>query len=198
MTIVKSRVARDVVTAVNDGAAAAEIDAMPADAGRAMAIQNETALDALLQRLPFAAEPPLTPVGIDHVNLSVRSIDRSIAFYARVFGFRVVEDGRHERRPYVIMTATGHAYLALHEDSDLSDEHTADATRQSPWHWSFVVGDIESARASLWNLGVAVSVDSGEPDQVHRWKRSCSLYVDDPDGHRIELVEVWGGGLSSP
>ena len=31
---------------------------------------------------------------IDHVNLQVTDLDASIDFYRRVFGFKVLEDGR--------------------------------------------------------------------------------------------------------
>ena len=125
---------------------------------------------------------------VDYVAIPVRDLERSINFYTRVFGFRVVEDGRLDPEPYMLLHARGGPYLALHA---LPDRPPAGGTRI---RCSFVVADLDRVRESLWNLGVPTADGSVEPRHVHRWRTTRSLLIDDPDGHRIELVESAGRG----
>lgn len=161
---------------------------------RALSIAFEQSADRTMDRGVSTGSSSVGVTGIDHIGISATDLCRSIGFYMRVFGFRIIEDGRNEPHPFVIMTASGRAYLAIHEAP------TAEPGGPSPagGHWGFVVGDLDRVRQAIWDLGVPVSGDSGTPDQIHEWSNSRSLYVNDPDGNIIELVEVWGGGLSVP
>lgn len=123
--------------------------------------------------------------GIDHINISVRDLERSLRFYRDLFGFEIVKDGRERKnRPYIILSNGGRAFLALHENA---------ATREpeQPFinHWGFATGDLDEVRRKLRDAGVGV-----EGDRMHEWEHSRSLYIRDPDGHEIELAEVFGGG----
>jgi catechol-2,3-dioxygenase len=51
------------------------------------------------------------------------------------------------------------------------------------------LSDLDAVRAQVWTLGVKVAHDSGEPDHIFRRRGGASLYVHDPDGNEIELVE---------
>jgi hypothetical protein len=51
------------------------------------------------------------------------------------------------------------------------------------------VDDLDRVRAAIWDLGVKVAGDNGEPDHIRRWVNGRSLVVRDPDGNTIELVE---------
>ena len=44
---------------------------------------------------------------IDHINLTVRDVDRSADFYTGVFGLAIREDRRDADRPYVIVGRPG-------------------------------------------------------------------------------------------
>jgi catechol 2,3-dioxygenase-like lactoylglutathione lyase family enzyme len=33
--------------------------------------------------------------GIDHINMNVKNLDRSVTFYSDVFGFKVKEEGEY-------------------------------------------------------------------------------------------------------
>ena len=52
---------------------------------------------------------------IDHLNLSVRSFAETAAWYERVFGFAVVEDGMYNGRPWGVLLS-GDAMLCAYED----------------------------------------------------------------------------------
>lgn len=125
---------------------------------------------------------------VPRATLRVRRLEKSITFYKHVFGFRVVADARHERDPCVIMAAPGQACLTLREEKRLMNVTSVDVARRNMQPLRFSVGDLDEARAALWDQGVPLAPGTGEPGEAGMAKRS--LFVDDPDGHRIELLET--------
>ena len=127
--------------------------------------------------------------GIDHINLSVTNLERSIAFYRDLFGFDIREDHREDGQyTYVIMGAGQAAFLAIYEEADV-----APPERPFISHWGFVVGPLEPVRERLQAAGVGWLYPERNGG-ILQWDRSRSMYIEDPDGHEIELVEVFGGG----
>lgn len=122
-------------------------------------------------------------VEIAHATITVRNLERSINFYARVFGFRLAGQADGQPCASALMTGSGNARLTLHEHCDKMVSITYR-------HWGFLVSDLESVRDAVWDLGVPVAHDSGEPDQIHRRPGGHSLYIQDPDGNEIELIEL--------
>jgi catechol 2,3-dioxygenase-like lactoylglutathione lyase family enzyme len=109
---------------------------------------------------------------VDVYNAKIRTqlLERTIAFYRRVFGFRVAEDARHEPIPRVVMHAGEGLRLAIRRENGTQGPR-ADGERRS----TFTVVDLDRVREILWNGGVRV--------------QRRSLTIVDPDGHEIELVE---------
>jgi len=58
-----------------------------------------------------------------------------------------------------------------------------------------VVGDLDPVLDRLEADGVTIQFTDEYPRGVIEYPRSRSVYVEDPDGHQIELAEVFGGGL---
>ncbi len=137
---------------------------------------------------------------IDHINLSVRDVTRSAAFYQSVFGLELREDRRDAARPYVIVGRPDVGYLALHQQAGpiVEDERRVPGgaiRRDRINHWGFVVEDFDALPGALEQAGVEVLYrDNGAGGIVH-YPRSRSLYVADPDGNEIELTSSFGGGL---
>ena len=127
---------------------------------------------------------------IDHINLSVSDLDRSIHFYDQVFGLQIREDRRLDERPYAIVGRAGTGFLALHESSGPA------AVRGRINHWGFVVDDFDGLGERLAALGVEVLYRRDGGDGVIEYPRSRSVYIADPDGNEIELTSRFGGGLS--
>ena len=121
-------------------------------------------------------------------TLTVRRLERAMTFYRDVFGFRVVADARHEPEPCVIMSAAGQACLTLREEKRLNEVSSTDIARRRARRLRIPTSDLDQARASLWDLGVPLAPGTREPGE----SAERTLCVDDPDGHRIELVEVRG------
>ena len=127
---------------------------------------------------------------IDHVNLTVSNLERSLGFYQRAFGMEIREDGRDRDRPYLIVGKAGVGYIALHERRD----HPVVAAGRIN-HWGFVVEDFDGLSARLDQCVIPVLYRSDGSDGIIEYPNSRSVYVSDPDGTEIELTSAFGGGL---
>lgn len=121
--------------------------------------------------------------GVDYLSIFTPELRRSVEFYSRVFGFCVVNASRRPAGRYVLMAA-GRFYLALHERARSQSESTRTLC------WSFVVDDLDRARASVWNLGIVpLRLGAQDSERNTPWRRSRSFMIRDPDGNEIEVVE---------
>ena len=126
--------------------------------------------------------------GIDHINMRVKNLKKSVEFYRKNFGFEVKEDHAGEaEEPWVILGLPGAVYLCLYEHPEKKQRD--DALRIS--HFGFALEDFDQAMMELLSNGVKFLY--GGPVN---WPRSRSLYIEDPSGHEIELSEKFGGGLN--
>jgi catechol 2,3-dioxygenase-like lactoylglutathione lyase family enzyme len=113
---------------------------------------------------------------IDHVQLAMPpgGEESAIAFYAGLLGISQVPKPAH-------LAARGGCWF---EDRDvkvhLGVEQDFRPARKA--HPALVVSDLAALVAALRRAGVAVR--DGEPSQ-----RGAQVYVDDPFGNRIELLE---------
>jgi catechol 2,3-dioxygenase-like lactoylglutathione lyase family enzyme len=120
--------------------------------------------------------------GVDYLSIFTPDLRRSVEFYSRVFGFSVV-DASHGPAGRSVLMAAGRFYLALHEPRSESD-----STRVLCW--SFIVDDLDRARARVWNLGIVpLHLGPQEPERNTPWRRSRSFLIRDPGGNEIEVVE---------
>jgi len=128
---------------------------------------------------------------IDHVNLQVTDLDASIDFYRRVFGFRVLEDGRVTAPGgWAIVGLSGAVCLALGVTKDSSPAQGKRIT-----HFGLVIEDALATLEQLKKEGVTVVPRGPGGSEILPYPRSQSIYMKDPDGHEIELTTRFGGGL---
>ena len=121
--------------------------------------------------------------GLRRLDLQVHDLRRSAAFYFRTFGFRPSAKECDFVDGMAVLTVSSDADLVLHEQR-------SNASLSSPRCWAFVVTNLDYVRECVWNLGVKVARDNGEPDQIHWRADGRSLYVCDPDDNEIELIEL--------
>lgn len=121
----------------------------------------------------------LQPVRIGHVVLKVRDLDRSLAFYRDLLGFRVSSEMSNVM---IFLTATGenHHDLALLRVGDSAPSPLPTAV--GLYHVAIQLADweaVKGAHALLSERGLLKgTADHGV---------SKSLYTTDPDGNEIEL-----------
>ncbi len=122
---------------------------------------------------------------LDHLNLSVRSLAETVAWYGRVFGFEVVEQEtpRHEA-PWAILRA-GEALLCCYEHPDRGVPDPEEHGHHGVAHFGLRIDDRAAWEATVEREGVAVNYGGAV-----RWPHSTAWYVTDPTGYEIE-VALW-------
>lgn len=114
--------------------------------------------------------------GVYEVAIRVKDLSKAEPFYLDVLDLEV--GIRDEKRNWLFLRAGGDAgMVVLQED-------------KSEWplqHFAFTIdeADIERAATMLRERGVEV-----EGPVFHQWMNSTSLYFDDPDGNKLELLAV--------
>ena len=131
---------------------------------------------------------PVNARRIDHVNISVRDLDVSAAFYAALFGLEVKEEGISFGGRWCIIGSPDRFYLCLFEGhgADRFERYKAEGVHIV--HFGLVVDDIDETVNRIRALGLPLE---GTVD----YPRSRSAYVIDPDGIVIEITNRFGGGL---
>jgi len=118
---------------------------------------------------------------LEHVNLTVKDLDRSIAFYADLFDLRVRWKGPIDGTRLGAHVGDDRTYLALFEASS-AGEIDHDYSRPGVNHFGFVVDDLDDVRGRLGRAGTTVHLEADyEPGR--------RIYFLDPDGNEIEVVE---------
>ena len=139
-------------------------------------------------RAGLRAGPPVNARRMDHVNISVRDLDVSAAFYAALFGLEVKEEGNNGVSRWCIIGAPDRFYLCL------AEQRCAEGFKPEGIHINhvgFVVDDIDETVSRIRALGLRLAFG----DKTLDWPRSRSAYVTDPDGIVIEITNRFGGGL---
>lgn len=119
--------------------------------------------------------------GLDHLVLTVDSIERSVAFYTQVLGM-----GRETFAGGRTALTFGSQKINLHE---AGREFEPKAERATPGSGDlcFVVGSLSEARSRLERHGI--DVIEGPVARTGACGPITSVYCRDPDGNLIELAE---------
>ncbi|MEU6341334.1 VOC family protein [Streptomyces sp. NPDC046977] len=133
-----------------------------------------------------AAAPTSLQTG--HVGLNVTDLDRSLAFYQRVFGFDAAEGADGDRR-WAFLSLGGALVLTLWQQS----EGDFAASRPGLHHLSFQVDSVEEVRTAedvLRELGASFAHDGVVPHG--EGAPSGGIFFADPDGIRLEIFTASG------
>ncbi len=117
---------------------------------------------------------------LEHVNLTVTDIERSIAFYSRLFGFSVRWQGKSSAGLPNAHVGDERSYVALLE---VKEAGRFEAKFGDPGmnHFGFVVDDYDAFKQRLSEMGVTIN-DEADYEPGRR------IYFNDPDGFEIEAV----------
>ena len=121
---------------------------------------------------------PIRTQGLDHVALTVSDLERSVAFYRDVIG---LESRYGEMHVPMFMLAEGSGLALFPAEVLPGDGGSGDADIRVA-HVAFRVDreQFDRARAELPQAGIEPRFE--DHGNVH------SLYITDPDGHKLELA----------
>lgn len=123
--------------------------------------------------------------GIAHVELSVRDLDASEAWYNRLLGARRVWEGRDDGQRIIaraLVEPATRMVLALTQHLDAPDTRF-DVRRPGLDHLSFAVADRDELRA--WQAHLAALGLDYTP--LEEWPHGAAVTVRDPDGIALEF-----------
>ena len=115
---------------------------------------------------------------IDHLNITVADIDRSVEFYQRVLGMRTESMG--EARAALLF-----GEQKIHLDLAGAMTGAAGGDKRMPAHVCFITETpIGEVAAHLENCGVPVRMQGPRAGAIGTIQ---SVYIDDPDQNSIEI-----------
>lgn len=131
-----------------------------------------------------------------HVGLNVTDLERSLAFYRKVFGFEVAGRSETQARRWAFLARDGELVLTLWEQGGGSFP----ADRPGLHHLSFRVDSIDAVReyerkardagGEILHGGIVPHAEGAE---------SGGIYFTDPDGIRLEVFSPTGvGAVAAP
>ena len=114
---------------------------------------------------------------IDHLNITVADLDRSIEFYERVLGVRSERMG--EGRAALLF---GNQKIHL----DLAGATMMSGEKRQPAHICFITDTpVAEIAAEVERRGAAIRMQGPRAGATGTIQ---SVYIDDPDGHSIEIA----------
>jgi len=122
--------------------------------------------------LSSSAQPAALEVAtLNHASLIVSALDRSVAFYQRVFGLAV-----KSRQTGGVNLAVGDAFLGLYQGGPNAAQHIN--------HFCFGLRNFDPARTVAALEAAGLAAESRERDGV------TQVYCADPDNLRVQLQDV--------
>ena len=123
-----------------------------------------------------------------HAMLRVTDMDRALDFYTRLLGMRVLDLREHKKNQFT------QAYLGYGQGWDgMALELVFNWTREESYAHGDSFGHIAiqvSGITALCDRLVAEGVPLPRPPRSQRHGENIVAFIEDPDGHRIELVQL--------
>jgi len=121
-------------------------------------------------------------IKLDHINLTVSSLEESITWYKNVFGFQLVEQGTSPYNRRWAIVSFDDSMICMTEFKDRKNADIDDNNQlHKLYHFGIRVSDEETWRNKIKAQNLKFSY--GE----FKYPSSTSWYVLDPNGHEIEV-----------
>lgn len=129
-----------------------------------------------------------TSFRLAHAMLRVADLDRSIDFYTHLLGMLVLERRDHKKNQF------SQAYLGYGDSSgQMALELVSNWTRDEPYAVGESFGHIAiqvSGITALCERLAAAGTPMPRPPSTQRHGNNIIAFIEDPDGHRIELMQL--------
>lgn len=141
----------------------------------------------------MSTAPLIATKALSHIAIRCTDLDRSVAFYQRVFGYDVFIDNRGQPNGYTVIGLLGGVAMELVK-TDASDAEiaAAKAARPTLGHScvALSVDDIDAVHATLKADGL---VDTPGPETFGAVR---VVFIRDPDGALLEFIQLGGKNAS--
>lgn len=122
---------------------------------------------------------------VAHIALQVRDLDKSIAFYEKLGFPEFLRLNDDNGAPWIVyMKVTDDLYFELFPGKD---EGSAPQGKTGVHHLSLQATNIEETVAHLQKVGISLT---SEPKSEPGLDGNRGCWITDPDGNRIELMEM--------
>lgn len=123
--------------------------------------------------------------GYGHVAIKVKDLDASLAFYRDKLGFeemlRLHNDDGEVWLVYVRITDTHYLEIFPGAENDRAPGWNANGVN----HMCFTIDDLDATAQRIKDAGIALTTDIQNGLDGNR-----QAWIEDPDGNRIELMEM--------
>ncbi len=120
----------------------------------------------------------------DHVGIKSKDIKKSVDFYTRILGFKVLEEIEVLNSVY---TFVGDETTRIEIEQAAPNDKMIDVnTQYGLYHLAFIVTEIDSLAVRLKKDGVKFIM---EPIQLREDRKIA--FIEDPDGVRIQLIDFF-------
>ena len=119
---------------------------------------------------------------INHITYNVKNKDAALKWYTETLGLKQIPKMVDSDRLYWLQLPSG-AMVHIIENPD--------APSAPSHHTAFEVDDLDAARDAVMAKGVEVT----DIQTRHDGQRAC--YLEDPDGNRIELMQILPDSLQA-
>jgi catechol 2,3-dioxygenase-like lactoylglutathione lyase family enzyme len=117
-------------------------------------------------------------LSIDHINRYVSNVDKFIDFYQSILDYKLIGMGKKQNgNPYAILQGQGHELF-------ISEKDSFEAVSENVRHIGYSVDNADQFLKKLKLEGYAP-----EEQQIIVKQYSRQLYIKDPDGMEIDLIE---------
>ena len=124
----------------------------------------------------------IKPLGIDHVAISVRDLNKSFEFYTKVIGLKITER-EHSKPGIEYFLDCGNSLIGLIQGSEADGKHLLQDGGIGGNHVSFRVETKEFDRIveEIKTLGLTITF-------MKKREKSWSVYFLDIDGNKLEMT----------
>ena len=132
---------------------------------------------------------PIVPIdALFETHLTVRDLDRSIAFYRDVLGLALAHRVPERHAAFLWIGGPGRHMLGLWSI------HTSPIALRLHLAFRCTLANVEASVAHLRAAGIPPRASGGGPEIaepiVFAWMPAASVYFDDPDGHSLEFIAM--------